>query len=81
MDTGRVGRWMYAYRVLVRVALAALAILWLLALRPLSIGDVSLVLVVTLLAWWATELAQSEPEVVEAAPGEAEDVEPDRATV
>ena len=60
VDTGRVGRWMYAYRVLVRVALAALAILWLLALRPLSIGDVSLVLVVTLLAWWATELAQSD---------------------
>lgn len=60
VDTGRVGRWMYAYRVLVRVALAALAILWLLALRPLSIGDVSLVLVVALLAWWATELAQSD---------------------
>ena len=81
VDTGRVGRWMYTYRVLVRVVLAALAILWLLALRPLSIGDVSLVLVVALLAWWATELAQNEPEVVEAAPAEAEDVEPDRATV
>ena len=81
VDTGRVGRWMYTYRLLVRVALATLAILWLLALRPLSIGDVSLVLIVALLAWWATELAQSEPDVVVSAPGEAEDVEPDRATV
>lgn len=81
VDTGRVGRWMYTYRLLVRVVLATLAILWLLALRPLSIGDVSLVLVVALLAWWATELAQSEPDVVVSAPGEAEDVEPDRATV
>ncbi|WP_458042049.1 MULTISPECIES: hypothetical protein [Bacteria] len=59
-DTGRVGRWIYTYRVLVRVALAALVILWLLTLRPLSIGDVSLVLIVALLAWWATELAQSD---------------------
>ena len=65
VDTGRVGRWVYSYRVLVRVVIVALAILWLLALRPLSIGDVALVLVVALLAWWAAELAQAEPAASE----------------
>lgn len=62
VDTGRVGRWLYTYRVLVRVALAAVAILWLLALRPLSIGDVTLVLIVSLVVWWVVELAQLEPD-------------------
>lgn len=61
VDTGRFGRWMYTYRVLVRVLLVLLAVLWLFALRPLSIGDVALVLVVALLAWWVAELAQVEP--------------------
>lgn len=65
VDTGRVGRWMHTYRALVRVVLVALAILWLLALRPLSIGDVALVLVVALLAWWVAELAQREPAASE----------------
>lgn len=60
VDTGRVGRWMFTYRVLVRVALVVLAIVWLLALRPLSLGDVALVLIVSLLAWWAAELAQRD---------------------
>ena len=73
VDTGRMGRWMFTYRVLVRVVLAALGIVWLLALRPLSIGDVSLVLVVTLLLWWAAELAQSEPVPVGPAAGQTTD--------
>jgi hypothetical protein len=74
VDTGRVGRWMYAYRVLVRVVVVALAVVWLLALRPLSIGDVSLVVIVALLVWWATELAQLRPETDAHGSGDAEAV-------
>lgn len=62
VDTGRFGGWLYAQRVLVRVVLAVLAVLWLLLLRPLSAGDVFLVLIVALLVWWLTELAQRRPE-------------------
>ena len=61
VDTGRVGRWLYTYRVLVRAILAGLVIVWLLAVRPLSVGDVALVVIVALLVWWATELAQTTP--------------------
>ena len=46
---------------LVHVVIAALGIAWLLALRPLSVGDVVLVLVVALLVWWVTELLQRRP--------------------
>lgn len=61
VDTGAAGRWLYAQRVLVRAILAVVGILWLLALRPLTVGDVVTVLVVGLLAWWAAELAQQRP--------------------
>jgi len=62
IDTGRTGVRMYTYRVLIRVVIAALAVLWLAALRPLSIGDVALVVIVAALAWWAAELVQIVPD-------------------
>ncbi len=58
VDTGSFGRWMYAQRTLVRAALVVLSIVWLLALRPLTVGDIVLVLVVSLLVWWLAELVQ-----------------------
>lgn len=70
LDTGAFGVWMHAQRVLVRSALVVLLVLWLLALRPLSAGDVLLVLVVGLLVWWLAELVQKRPE--EAVPVDAD---------
>ncbi len=64
VDTGRFGAWMFTQRVLARGILAVLAILWLLALRPLTVGDIVLVLVVGLIAWWVAELAQKRPDEV-----------------
>ncbi|WP_121057783.1 hypothetical protein [Microbacterium telephonicum] len=58
VDTGRFGRWMSAQRGVVRAAIAALAIIWRLALRPLTAGEVFLVLIVALVAWWLSELVQ-----------------------
>lgn len=72
VDTGRFGRWMFGQRALVRVIVAALAIIWLLALRPLTAREIILVLVVGLLAWWIAELVQKRPgEVAEVAPDAA----------
>lgn len=62
VDTGRVGRWLYAQRALVRGLIAVLAVLWLLALRPLGLGDIVLVIVVALVVWWLAELAQRRPD-------------------
>lgn len=62
VDTGVFGRWIFTQRVLVRAVIVALAVVWLLALRPLSIGEVVLVLLVALLVWWIAELLQSRPE-------------------
>ncbi|WP_349427075.1 hypothetical protein [Microbacterium sp. LWS13-1.2] len=67
VDTGRFGAWLYAQRVLVRIALGALAIVWLMLLRPLSVGEVFLVLVVWLIVWWVFELLQRRPEEAAAA--------------
>lgn len=61
VNTGGFGRWMYAQRVLVRVVLAVVLFLWLLLLRPLGIGDLAMVVIVGLLAWWAAELVQLRP--------------------
>jgi hypothetical protein len=67
VDTGRFGAWLYAQRVLVRIVLGALAVLWLMLLRPLSVGEVFLVLVVWLVVWWVFELLQRRPEEAAAA--------------
>lgn len=65
-NTGAFGTWLWKQRVLVRVVLIVLGVLWLLALRPLSGGDVFLVLFVGLIVWWLSELAQRRPVAVEA---------------
>lgn len=61
IDTGAFGTWLYAQRVLVRIVLGALAVLWLLLLRPLTVGEVFLVLIVWLVVWWVLELLQRRP--------------------
>ncbi|MFE1666036.1 hypothetical protein [Microbacterium sp. P02] len=58
VNTGRFGTWMFQQRVLVRVVLGVLMVLWLLLLRPLSVGDIFLVVIVSALVWWLTELVQ-----------------------
>ena len=58
LDTGAFGSWLGRYRVLVRVVIAVLAVLWLFAIRPLTVGDILLVLVVALLVGWILELLQ-----------------------
>jgi len=72
VDTGAFGRWMYAQRALVRVLIAALAVVWLLALRPLTVGEIILVLIVGLIVWWLAELVQARPDEVTAVDADAE---------
>ncbi len=72
VDLGAFGAWMHAQRVLVRVVLAVLLVLWLLLLRPLGIGDVFLVAIVGLVLWWLTELAQRRPDEQEPVDEDAE---------
>jgi hypothetical protein len=62
LNTGGFGRWLGRYRVLVRAVVVALAVVWLLLLRPLSFGDLVLVIVVALLVTWMLELLQRRPE-------------------
>jgi hypothetical protein len=70
LDTGAFGAWLGRNRVLVRTLIAVLAVLWLFAMRPLSIGDIVLVLVVALLVGWILELLQRRDDapVPDAAP-------------
>lgn len=55
-DLGGFGRWMHTWRGLVRGVIVVLAVAWLLSIRPLTIGEIILVLVVALFAWWIAEL-------------------------
>lgn len=64
-DVGRFGEWMYSQRVLVRVALAVLLVVWLFSIRPLTIAEVILVLLVGLLVWWVCELVQKRPALAD----------------
>jgi hypothetical protein len=59
--TGRFGAWLYRYRGLVRTLLIVVAVIWLFGLRPLSAGDIFLVLIVTLIVAWILELLQVRP--------------------
>ncbi|GAA3622434.1 hypothetical protein GCM10022200_00710 [Microbacterium awajiense] len=82
LDTGAFGEWMYRQRVLVRIIILVIAILSLFLLRPLSFGDVILVVVLALLVWLVAVLVQRSPDddpVVAAAPPEAEGVETEAA--
>lgn len=58
LDTGAFGAWLGRNRVLVRTGIAVLAVLWLFAMRPLSLGDIVLVLITALLVGWILELLQ-----------------------
>jgi len=62
LHTGVFGSWLGRHRVLVRTGIAVLAVLWLFAMRPLSLGDIVLVLVVALLVGWILELLQRRDE-------------------
>jgi hypothetical protein len=66
-STGRAGVWLARYRVVVRALVVALAVIWLFALRPLSSGDVFLVLVVSLVATWILEILQNREGPTDAA--------------
>lgn len=71
LDTGKVGGWLGRYRRALRVALAVLAVLWLFALRPISVGDIAAVLFLVLCAGFALELLQRRPEeLAEATPAD-----------
>lgn len=74
VDTGAVGTWLYRQRILVRLIIVVAGVVWMLALRPLSTGDVFLVLLVGIAVWWLSELAQRRPdEVVDGPQSEAGD--------
>ncbi|MBD8021982.1 hypothetical protein [Microbacterium gallinarum] len=62
LDTRGFGAWLARSRVLVRTIIAVLAVLWLFALRPLSFGDVVLVIVVAFAVAWLLELLQRREE-------------------
>jgi hypothetical protein len=72
LDTGTVGRWMGGHRVVVRAVVAALAVVWLALLRPLTVGDVVVVVVVALLAAWVLELLQQRSDEMSGAVQHAE---------
>ncbi|MEV4687925.1 hypothetical protein [Microbacterium sp. LWH3-1.2] len=65
--TGRFGIWLSRYRTLVRTLIIVIAVIWLFALRPLSAGDIFLVLIVALVVTWILELLQVRPDEVVAA--------------
>ncbi|MCW3494047.1 hypothetical protein [Microbacterium sp. SSM24] len=82
LDTGGFGGWLARYKVLVRTVIAVLAVLWLFALRPLSFGDVILVIVVAFVAAWILELLQRRAEEHGEAEVEATEViDPDAVVV
>lgn len=70
VNTGGFGVWLGRYRVLVRTLIAVLAVLWLFALRPISLADVLVVLIVALLVGWILELLQRRSDEDAAAAAE-----------
>lgn len=63
-DTGAAGRWLGRQRVLLRVVIVALAVLWLLAMRPLTAGSVIGVVAIAVVVAWVLELLQQREEEV-----------------
>ncbi|NYE20760.1 hypothetical protein [Microbacterium immunditiarum] len=76
-DSGAFGDWMHRQRLLVRIVILVLAIVLLFALRPLSVGDIVLAVVLALIVWLIAELLQREPVASTTA---AEDESADAAT-
>lgn len=68
LDSGRLGIWLGRHRAVVRAAVGTLAVVWLVVLRPLSFGDVALIVVVSLIAAWLLELLQRRSDEIAAAP-------------
>lgn len=62
LETGAFGQWLGRHRVLVRVVVAVIAVVWLFSRRPLELGDVLMILVVSLAAAWVLELLQQRVE-------------------
>lgn len=60
LDTGRFGLWLRRQRILVRVLILVAAILLLFALRPLSIGDIVLTVLLALAVWLVAVLLERE---------------------
>ncbi len=73
LNTDSFGLWLGKNRILVRTIVAVLAVLWLFALRPLSVGDIVLVAFVAFGGAWILELLQRRPEELEPV-GYAEDI-------
>ena len=67
LDTGAFGDAMHRQRVLVRVVILVLAVLVLFALRPLTFGDIALVIVLALAVWLVTALLERSPSDGQAA--------------
>ncbi|MEU1973596.1 hypothetical protein ABZ477_18210 [Microbacterium sp. NPDC019599] len=66
LNTGGFGLALARYKIAIRVVIAVVAVLWLYALRPLSVGDVFLVIIVSFAVAWLLELLQRRPEELEA---------------
>lgn len=73
-SAGRFGVWLARYRVAVRTVVVVLAVVWLFALRPLSAGDVFLVLLVALAVAWILEILQNREEPTDAEAHGTDDV-------
>jgi hypothetical protein len=73
LDTGAFGLWMGRQRILVRVIIAVLAVLWLYSMRPLSVGDILLVAVVSFAVGWILELLQRRPDELPAIAAEPDE--------
>ncbi|GAA1957497.1 hypothetical protein [Microbacterium aquimaris] len=61
LDTGGFGEWMRRQRVLVRMVILVLAVILLFALRPLTFGDIVLVVVLALVVWLIASLLEKDP--------------------
>lgn len=61
LDTGAFGLWLHRQRVLVRIVILVLTLLLLFALRPLSIGDIVLTVVLGLVVWLLAVLLEKAP--------------------
>lgn len=66
LSTGRFGVWLARSRVAVRTVVVVIAVVWLFALRPLSAGDVFLVVLVALVVAWILEILQNRGEPTDA---------------
>ncbi|WP_438353285.1 hypothetical protein [Microbacterium sp. CJ88] len=58
LDTGRFGGWLARRRVVVRIVIVVLAVLWMFFLRPLTAADVAAVVMVAGALAWVLELLQ-----------------------